>query len=76
MDMTMFERLSKLCDTLESATIMATTMQLDVDKDDTLYELHDLVDNMRMAVRDAAERAYMVNNELTYIMAREEPEIG
>lgn len=74
--MTMFERLSKLCDTLESATIMATTMQLDVDKDDTLYELHDLVDNMRMAVRDAAERAYMVNNELTYIMAREEPEIG
>lgn len=74
--MTMFERLSKLCDTLEAATIMATTMQLDVDKDDTLYELHDLVDNMRMAVRDAAERAYMVNNELTYIMAREEPEIG
>lgn len=74
--MTMFERLSKLCDTLESATIMATTMQLDVDKDDTLYELHDLVDNMRMAVRDAAERAYMVNNEMVYIMAKEEPEIG
>lgn len=76
MDMTMFERLSKLCDTLEEAKIMATTMQHDVDKDDTLYELHDLVDSMRLAVRDAVERAYMVNDEMVDIMEREEPEIG
>lgn len=69
---TFSSNLTRLCDMLEAAILQAVTLQEAAEDDGTLYEVREKIDGVCEAIRDAAYRAYDVNNDVIYIAARDE----
>ena len=65
------QRLELLADTLEEANIQIASLMDDVEKDDSLMEIREKLEGLNASIRDAAFRAYDVNNEHQYILERE-----